>query len=104
MNSRVMPFRPMIPEIASIRVTNALSAAAFAALDVQNAALSPQDRAARAMKRTADLMDALAQDTQDLIDRCRNLTLTHEQLIERLTFRLGIENQTASMLRADVTE
>ncbi|MBK8009569.1 MAG: hypothetical protein IPK23_14940 [Rhizobiales bacterium] len=92
-----------IPEVQSLKVVDALTRATQTALD-PGRPFTVEERACRAMKTTADLFEALARDTQDMIDRCRNVSITHEALIERLTFRLAIETQTASMLRADVTE
>jgi hypothetical protein len=89
-----------IPEVRSLKVIDALTTAAQTAIDPSRP-LTAEERACRAMKSTADLFDALARDTQDMIDRCRDLTITHEALIERLTFRLSIEKQTAKMLRDD---
>jgi hypothetical protein len=89
-----------IPEVRSLKVIDALTTAAQTALDPSRP-LTAGERACRAMKTTADLFDALARDTQDMIDRCRDLTITHEALIERLTYRLSIEKQTAKMLRDD---
>lgn len=91
------PFRPL-PETASLRVTEALTGAALSALN-SRPPLPPAERAAQAMERTAALFDALARDTEDMIARCRTLTITHEALIERLTFRLNIEKASARMLR-----
>jgi hypothetical protein len=94
--STVLKFRP-IPETASLRVTNLLTDAALAAMNSKQP-LSAIDRACAAMAQTSALMDALAADTQDMIDRCRAASITHEALIERLTFQLSIKRATARML------
>jgi hypothetical protein len=95
---QVFQFRPL-PEIRSLSVVDALTRAAQTALNAPP--LTRQDRHCAAMKASADLMDALARDTQDMIDRCRELTITHEALIERLTLQLGVEKAVAKMFHED---
>lgn len=93
-------YRRPIPEVQSLKVVDALTRAAQTALD-PGRPFTVEERACRAMKTTADLFEALARDTQDMIDRCSKVSITHEALIERLTFRLAIEKQTANALRDD---
>lgn len=61
-----------IPEIASMKVASQTEAEMKSSL----------------LKNAADVMDAQADFLQTLIDRCKAATITHEELVERLTVAL----------------